>query len=384
MIYLRVFFKYIYYFIALIFFSNIDKLAYIIFQKKTNFKKKKVLFIKNDNLGDFVLWENIFLNFIKHYQNYEIYLICNSKIYPYLNGQYKNKINLISLNKSKFLFNIFYRISFLKRLYKLNFDTIINPMVSRNLVLSDLIIKNFHKSKKIAFKDNQDQLPNFFSNLSNSYYDKLIVIENYDEVTNNQKFYEKITNKKIQNYLTFKISSKIKFKDKYALISLGTSDYRRNISNDKIIKISNYLLKNTNLILVFTGVAFDQKNFLNIKNNIKFKKNRIISKINQYQIDEFIECISGAELVVTAETATMHISNILNKKTLSIVGGGFFSRFIEIKNKFYFNRNEKKVYNPMNCFNCNWNCKFKIQNKTYMCIDKIQTKEIIKNLKMLI
>jgi len=384
MIYLRVFFKYIYYFIALIFFSNIDKLVYIIFQKKTNFKKKKVLFIKNDNLGDFVLWENAFLNFIKHYQNYEIYLICNSKIHPYLNNKYKNKINLISLNRSKFLFNIFYRISFLKRLYKLNFNTIINPMVSRNFVLSDLIIKNFHKSNKIAFKDNQDQLPNFFSNLSNSYYDKLIVIENYDEVTNNQKFYEKITNKKIQNYLTLKISSKIKFKDKYVLISLGTSDYRRNISNDKIIKISNYLLKNTDLILVFTGVAFDQKNFLNIKNNIKFKKNRIINKINQYQIDEFIECISGAELVVTAETATMHISNILNKKTLSIVGGGFFSRFIEIKNKFYFNRNEKKVYNPMNCFNCNWNCKFKIQNKTYMCIDKIQTKEIIKNLKMLI
>jgi len=384
MIYLRVFFKYIYYFIALIFFSNIDKLVYIIFQKKTNFKKKKVLFIKNDNLGDFVLWENAFLNFIKHYQNYEIYLICNSKIHPYLNNKYKNKINLISLNRSKFLFNIFYRISFLKRLYKLNFNTIINPMVSRNFVLSDLIIKNFHKSNKIAFKDNQDQLPNFFSNLSNSYYDKLIVIENYDEVTNNQKFYEKITNKKIQNYLTLKISSKIKFKDKYVLISLGTSDYRRNISNDKIIKISNYLLKNTDLILVFTGVAFDQKNFLNIKNNIKFKKNRIINKINQYQIDEFIECISGAELVVTAETATMHISNILNKKTLSIVGGGFFSRFIEIKNKFYFNRNEKKVYNHMNCFNCNWNCKFKIQNKTYMCIDKIQTKEIIKNLKMLI
>ena len=286
MIYLRVFFKYIYYFIALIFFSNIDKLVYIIFQKKTNFKKKKVLFIKNDNLGDFVLWENAFLNFIKHYQNYEIYLICNSKIHPYLNNKYKNKINLISLNRSKFLFNIFYRISFLKRLYKLNFNTIINPMVSRNFVLSDLIIKNFHKSNKIAFKDNQDQLPNFFSNLSNSYYDKLIVIENYDEVTNNQKFYEKITNKKIQNYLTLKISSKIKFKDKYVLISLGTSDYRRNISNDKIIKISNYLLKNTDLILVFTGVAFDQKNFLNIKNNIKFKKNRIINKINQYQIDE--------------------------------------------------------------------------------------------------
>ena len=384
MIYLRVLFKYIYYFIALIFFSNIDKFIYKTTSPKKNIKKKKILFIRNDNLGDFTLWEVIFLNFIKHYQNDEIFLICNSKLYPYLSSRYKNKINLISLNRSKFLFNIVYRINFLKRLFKINFDIIINPLVSRNLILSDLIIKNFNKSKKIAFKDNQDQLPNFFSNLSNSYYDKLLLIENNDEVTSNQKFYEKITNKKIKNYSTLKKSSQIKFKNKYVIISLGTSDYRRNISNAKIIEISNYLLENTNLILVFTGIAFDQKNFLNIKSNIKFRKNRIVNKINQYQIDEFIECITGAELVVTAETATMHISNILKKKTLSIVGGGFFSRFIEIKNKLYFNKNEKKVYNPMNCFNCHWNCKFKIQNENYLCIDKIQIEEIIKNLKKLI
>ena len=38
----------------------------------------------------------------------------------------------------------------------------------------------------------------------------------------------------------------------------------------------------------------------------------------------------------------------------------------------------------MNCFNCSWNCKFEIRNGSYVCIDKIETEEIIKNLKKLI
>tara|TARA_B100000989_G_scaffold289814_1_gene262188 strand:- start:12955 stop:14109 length:1155 start_codon:yes stop_codon:yes gene_type:complete len=384
MTYLKVFFKYIYYLITIVFLSNIDRIIYLIFNKKKKIKNKKILFIKNDNLGDFILWENSFLNFIKHYQNYEIYLICNSNLYRYLSNRFENKINLISLNRSKFLFNIFYRINFLRKLYECNFDIIINSLISRNLVLSDQIVKNFQKSEKIAFKDNQNQLSNFFSNLSNSYYDKLILKGNYDEVTNNQKFYEKITNKKMKFYLTLKKSSILKSKKKYVVISLGTSDIRRNIPNNKIIKISNYLLENTNLILVFTGIALDQSNFLYIKNNIIKKNNRIRNKLNKYKIDEFVECIRRAELVITAETATMHISNILKKKTLSVVGGGYFSRFVEIKNKLYFNKNERKVYSHMNCFNCSWNCKFEIRNGSYACIDKIETEEIIKNLKKLI
>lgn len=80
----------------------------------------------------------------------------------------------------------------------------------------------------------------------------------------------------------------------------------------------------------------------------------------------------------------MHISNILKKKTLSVVGGGYFSRFAQIKNKSYFNKNEKKVYNQMNCFNCHWHCKFEIQNGVYACINKIEITEIINNLKKLI
>ena len=272
MTYLKIFFKYIYYLITIVLLSTIDKIIYFIFSKKKKFIKKKILFIKNDNLGDFIIWENIFLNFKKYYKNYQIYLICNSKLHSFLNNRFENRINLIFLNRTKFLFNIFYRINFLRKLYKLNFDIIINPLISRNLILSDQIVKNFEKSKKIAFKDNQDQLPNFFSKLSNSYYDKLILQENCDEVTNNQKLYEKITKKRIQNYLTLKKRSLLNLKKKYVLISFGTSDRRRNIPNNTIIKISNYLLENTNLILVFTGISLDQSNFLYIKKNIYKKK----------------------------------------------------------------------------------------------------------------
>ena len=69
MTYLKVFFKYIYYLITIVFLSNIDRIIYLIFNKKKKIKNKKILFIKHDNLGDFILWENSFLNFIKHYLN---------------------------------------------------------------------------------------------------------------------------------------------------------------------------------------------------------------------------------------------------------------------------------------------------------------------------
>jgi ADP-heptose:LPS heptosyltransferase len=259
---------------------------------------------------------------------------------PFIKKIYGKKIFLISLNRKNFMFNLFYRYFFLKKVYKNNFQIIINPLISRNLVISDLIIKNFNHSIKIAFEDNQDQLPKFFSNLSNSYYDKLIPKGKFDDVTNNEIFFEKISGKLVKEFDYPKIK---KSKNKYAVISMGTSDKKRDIQTDKIIKITNFLLEKTNLVLYFTGKTNDINKYLKIESQIDIsKKERIKNKIDNFSVYEFINCIRGSELVITAETATMHIANILKKKTLSIVGGGYFSRFVNIQNKLYFNKHEKK------------------------------------------
>ena len=78
---------------------------------------------------------------------------------------------------------------------------------------------------------------------------------------------------------------------------------------------------------------------------------------------ELIECIRRCNIVLSQETAALHIATALRKPVVGIIGGGHFGRFYP-----WGDPNVSRAVNkPMDCYGCNWRCKY----ESIRCIQEI-------------
>lgn len=92
-------------------------------------------------------------------------------------------------------------------------------------------------------------------------------------------------------------------------------------------------------------------------------------------VREMIECLRCCDMVLSQETAALHIATALRKPVAGIVGGGHFGRFYpwsDPKSSLVLNR-------PMDCYGCNWRCKY----DTIRCIQEIPVSEAARALQQL-
>ena len=87
--------------------------------------------------------------------------------------------------------------------------------------------------------------------------------------------------------------------------------------------------------------------------------------------------IQQARMLVTAETSAVHIGAAVGTPTLCLIGGGHFGRFYPYGD---LTRN-RVAFHRLDCFGCNWDCR----NETpYACIRNLETQEVWRELKGLI
>jgi ADP-heptose:LPS heptosyltransferase len=92
-------------------------------------------------------------------------------------------------------------------------------------------------------------------------------------------------------------------------------------------------------------------------------------------VREMVECIKRCDILLSQETAAVHIGTALRVPTVGIVGGGHFGRFYP----WGSSKLSRAVHKPMDCYGCNWRCKF----ETVRCIQEITVTEAVQALNAL-
>jgi ADP-heptose:LPS heptosyltransferase len=78
-------------------------------------------------------------------------------------------------------------------------------------------------------------------------------------------------------------------------------------------------------------------------------------------LPQLLEVIRNAELLITNDSAPVHLAAAASTPSICILGGGHFGRFLP-----YATENEPTSPTPviatyeMDCYNCRWHCKFDI------------------------
>lgn len=263
---------------------------------------KKILIIRNDRIGDMIATTGLIRNLA--ISGYEVYVSSRKqsldiiKYNPYVKGVFiYDDSNIKSLYQS------------IKQARKEKFDLAIETRFNRFLDIHHLLFCSFMRTNILAgfCKTN---IPSF--NLSINYYCpnnhvtlQLIKILELLNIDNKSIDYELFVSDDIKNSANTFLGNLDSKKQIAVFNPFGSQEER--CMNDKHIELLNNLLtKNYHVILIGEAVKI---NYLKLPDGVK--------KFNSTCVLDIIPIIEKADLIVSVDTAIVHIATCFNKKTLA-------------------------------------------------------------------
>lgn len=322
---------------------------------------EKLLIIRLDSIGDYILIRNFFASIkeSKKYKNYKITL-CGNIVWKSLADTFDADVisDFIWVNRKKFNNNPFYKFKILKQIYLASFNTVIDTTYTREILFGDSIVRTSRAKFKIGSSGSLDTSLKWKRNLfTNHHYTKLInsTVENIFEFYRNKLFIEKVIDEPVLITKPNLACNSIKLKPltdkKYAVIFPGAQESKRIWSAEKFELVAKYLINNFKLNIIIAGSASDHK-FYKKMNYIKSSKS-CFDMTGKTDLPQLAKLISQAKLLVSNETSAVHFAAAVGTKFVCISNGQRFGRFMpypeemNVKGKYVFPPEIQKRINDL-------------------------------------
>jgi len=313
---------------------------------KKDFQFFKKIYLRTDGIGDSILFIN---NINCNNKKNTLYIVStrNGNFYKDLNAVE----NYITIDKEKFRKNLYYRFKLLSQIKLIKSDVVVNPLFSRKIDESDIIVKFLNSDKKIGFKGNVAINSNmFFYKIGSNYYNKFIeynISDDTHELDINKKLFEIMNSSK--NFDLNKMSLKNFYNEKihliyknYIIIHIGSNDKNKSIPSELILNIRNYLLNNSDKKIILTG---NSKNERKVAKEIQnHYAERIINGVGKFTIKEIFNLVDKADMIISIDTFIVHIAYFLDKKLICFKKNNINkNRFVPYP-KYFKTKNLKTIF----------------------------------------
>ena len=310
-------------------------LYFVLFTIKNKNKSKKVLIIRVDEIGDYILWRKFIHPILNSYDltNHEIHFLGNESWQSLFELEFKGTFTkLYWLKKNNFKKNLSYRYSFLKKIAKENYAIIINPTYSRAKRIDDTIVKAANATTNIGIlRNNENYLP-YEQNFDRQLYHKLFKIqEKYGfEFNRNKEFAEWVCKSSIPNLnLNFESNtlpqSHIALPENgYFIVFPGSRSSARIWDTENFIVVSNYLYQKYKLTAIVCG---GQGDILYAERFMQAYSNHVINITAKTSLPELLSIIKNAACLLSVDTGSIHLAASVNCLALGIFNGSQYGRF---------------------------------------------------------
>ena len=137
--------------------------------------ENKILIIRLDAIGDFILWLDSARHFRKIYPDKKIILLGN-KVWTDLAKKLPYWDEVWPLDRQKFYRNLLYRLKLLGKIRKAGFDVVIQPTFSRELLYGDAIVRISGAREKISSVGDCSNIEAIEKKISDQFYTRLIPV----------------------------------------------------------------------------------------------------------------------------------------------------------------------------------------------------------------
>jgi len=338
--------------------------------------RRRILIIKLDAIGDYILFRNYlqFLHESHRFQDYEIELLGN-QIWKDIALKYDNQfVSKFHFINEKPLYQKpldVLRIGWM--LFKRNYEVVLQSTYSRTLVGNGLAGLAAAK-ETIAFNSLHELYPEYKKQADKLYSTLLTLPESaFHEYHRNENFFKQITT---QKQVPFAMPSLpvINQKREVILIFPGSSVHKRNWEKNKFIEIIKRLLDTTNLPIIIAGGYSEIPISSYIFDQLPASE-RLKNETGKSTLPDLIELIANSKFIISNETSAIHIAAATRTPSVCILGGGHFERFTPYPESMEFK--PVCVYQPMDCYNCDWKCKFNTSpEEPFPCISGVSIESV--------
>ncbi len=336
-----------------------------------------VLLIRQDAIGDFVMWLDTAKEYRKLYppDKYKIVLVGN-KIWCDLAKKLPLWDEVLPVNVKAFKTLSLYRWNILREVRNFGAKIAIQPTFSREFYHGDSLIRASHALRKTGSVGDMNNRNWLKKTIADGWHTELIPTSTQimTELERNAEFFSGILQKKyFLNYPKIEVSDSWEIleckKKEFYILSLGTDKNYREWPINFYAEIAQRIHEKTGWHGLICGIDKELNLGEQIQDNCDVPLENFAGRTS---LTELAWLLSKSKILISNETGTAHIAKAVGTFTICISGGGHFGRFVPYPELPRQTNHLKVVYYKMPCYGCNWKCIYPInEGQPAPCIANI-------------
>ena len=295
---------------------------------------KKILIVKTDEIGDYMLWRGFLQELIgaDRFRDYEVHFCGNSSWKSLFETFDKEKVTQsIWLEKIRFKKDLAYRYQFLKTIFANRYEIVINPIYSRDKRNDDAIVKAAQAKHRIGMVANPESVRSYELG-----YDKYLYTELFDcpdkplfEFIRNRLFTEFITGKKSLVENTQVDSARLPAlqeglpKD-YFVVFPGSRSKSRIWPAESFSEVAGYLYKQFGWTAILCG-GKDDTQYASAFEAVY--SSPVINITGKTGLPALLSILKNANCLLSVDTGSVHLAAAVGCTVFGIFNGSQYGRF---------------------------------------------------------
>ena len=365
-----------------------DSLALFNHTTAQNNKFDLVLIVRQDAIGDFILWLNTAKEYREIYppNKYKIILIGNAS-WSVLADKFPYWDQVFPIYSKKFKSLTGYRWGLLRKIKTMSATIAIQPTYSREFYHGDTIIRASNALKKIGSAGDMSNRNWLKKLISDFWYTELIPAsaKKMTELERNSEFFQGFSKKPHQfSYPMIPskglASTKEWEKLHYYVLFPGVSSFLRQWPMENFAEIATRIYYESGLTGILDGGPNEKLFAESIQGLTDAPLEWVGTKLSELPV-----LLKHSQFVISSETSAVHIAAAVNTNVICILGGAYYGRFLP-----YPELPEKQIYletvsYSMPCYDCNGECIYPLKkNEAAPCITNISVDAVWEKVKSLL
>jgi ADP-heptose:LPS heptosyltransferase len=342
---------------------------------KLRTNQKRLLIIKTDAIGDYILFRN-YIEIVKKSEKFKGYQIdfLGNTLWKDIALQYDRSYirDFFFITPDDLYQAPLQTFKLGWRLFKNNYQTVLQPTFARTFITDGLAALTASK-QIIGFEGDTERINLKYKIKTDRFYTQRLPLPEGTafEFDRSRFFFENVLDQPI-SINSPHIATK-KGPRRGIVIFPGAGVMKRSWEAEKFLALIKLVLQHTPQPVYLAGGAGELPIGDYLTENLP--QQSVINLIGKTSLPQLIELIGNADLIIANETSAIHIAAATKTKAICILGGGHFKRFAPYPE--YMENKSFCVFEEMECYYCNWNCKFQQkENEPYPCISNVSIEKV--------
>jgi ADP-heptose:LPS heptosyltransferase len=363
---------------------GIDSLLLLTRKVKPHRHPSRVLIVRLDGIGDFVLWLDAARAMASFYkaQGKSVILVAHS-----LWADWARELGIfddvVALDRRRFDSELLYRWRFGYRLRMLGCSIAVNPTYSREWLFGDAVVRVCGAGERIGSTGDLSNIASWQRRLSNHGYTRLVSAGSLPcmELVRNAEFVRGLGDvdylAKVADLHSMSglkpdeaFSAAIGGAQQYYVIFPGSAWSGKRWPLASFAQLADHVYSKTG----WRGVVCGGREDVELAQTLCLQSSApLLNWAGRTDLAQLVATLSGSQLLVANDTSATHIAAACGVPAVCILGGGHYGRFLPYQVEQMDERPlPRVVMHRMTCFGCGWQCIYGMPDaRPHPCIDRV-------------